>query len=323
MLTQPSDSSGVQEPPPAQTLQAVEVLVLLFKPHMVRLRDFLWSLKHQQRIELRVVLVYDGTPAEEETLHLQNLVREFSFPLCSFQYRVGTYRHAERAMRLCLSGQNPFVVADQDDWWMPDRLEQQSKLLIQDNVSGVTSNAHVVVGGQQTRFLLFEILQSSAEALRYQLICNHITGTGTLFSHQILSNALPFPDAGKDALHDHWLGIVAVAMNGVTMDEIPRWLYVQHESNQLGVPTSRSKVIVRLIWKLLKVVKGLVTRRDQYISTVNCLRSVIVSRRPQALLTNSYLMALPAQLSSSKGREKHRYIHALKFSRLEAIRFFV
>jgi len=321
VTTQQSTISGTNEPTLTQTSQSVEVLVLLFKPHLVRLQNFLWSLKNQQCIDLRVVLVYDGIPAEGESSQLHNLASQFDFALCFFQHQIGTYRHAERAMNLLLSGNNPFVIADQDDWWMPDRLDKQLRLLKLNNVSAVVSNANICYKSTKTRTLLFDVLRTEPESLRYQMICNHVTGAGTLFSEHIVQRVLPFPTETALSFHDHWLGIVAHASNGVFIDPSPRWHYIQHETNQVGMPASHFHRMLSLLKKIWNVALYKSASSREYLQTIEHFRDALVSRVPHSIPVDSYLMYSDSTRARRRVFKFMNLLEALVYSRLEILRF--
>jgi hypothetical protein len=61
-----------------------------------------------------------------------------------------------------------------------------------------------------------------------------VTGGAALFRSDILPAALPFPPPSETVLHDHWIGMVAMAFGEVAYVERPLYDYVQHGSAALG-----------------------------------------------------------------------------------------
>lgn len=302
-------------------LNVVEVLVLLYRPNLELLRRFLQSLTDQRNVNLRASLVYDGVPAPLEGFELRSIAVHFGFPLHFFQSHIGTYRHAERAMRTHLSHDHPFVVADQDDWWMPDRLIQQFELLATSKMSAVTSNAEIYVDNRPTSRFLFDVLQTKTESFRYQLICNHVTGNGTLFSEHILPYALPFPEAGVNAVHDHWLGAVAVALRGVRIDNAVRWHYVQHGANQVGIPVSRLASVSRISSKTIAILRSICAKGDLYVLTVTHFRKCLKGRIPESFDGDTFLMDSSNSAHPRRTSKVPSPFKRLRFSRFEVVRF--
>ena len=66
------------------------------------------------------------------------------------------------------------------------------------------------------------------------MIANSITGASTLFRRELLDDVLPFPRPPRPLPHDHWLGLVALALGEVAYVDEPLYDYVQHEGAVIG-----------------------------------------------------------------------------------------
>jgi len=301
--------------------RTVEVVVLLYRPSLPLLSGFLHSLKNQRAVDLQVTLAYDGSPLADEAENLRDMAERFNFSFRTFKDRLGIYLHAERALTQCLSRRFPFVLADQDDWWLPNRLEQQLHCLEASGSDAVTSDALIYSGSHPTSQRLFELLNTREESLRYELICNHVTGTGTLFSPQVATLSTPFPPSSPRAFHDHWLGIVAVAGNGVFLDREVRWHYVQHEGNQVGVPLSVWSRFYLGFHKLWEVAFGRILKTDSYYETVLAFRQAITERFPNSIRPNSFIFKTELNSSTARTIEDLTVLERLRLSRFEVLRF--
>jgi GT2 family glycosyltransferase len=123
------------------------------------------------------------------------------------------------------AGYRLIALADQDDVWELDRLAWQRKRLEQSGALLTAGNGKLINGdGIETggtlrdRFPVlpgWETADGSAR-LRSVLKESMATGAATMIDSRILSYGLPIPHGW---LHDRWLSIVAVARDGLDVDE--------------------------------------------------------------------------------------------------------
>ena len=134
------------------------------------------------------------------------------------------------------------ALADQDDVWMPHRLERAvAEFTARPSLTLLHADARLVdergepIGGT----LLEAIEVSVAERDLYRaraafdalLRRNLVTGATTMFRRALFETASPLP-AGW--VHDEWLAIIAAATGEVDMIEVPLIDYRQHGGNQIG-----------------------------------------------------------------------------------------
>ncbi len=135
------------------------------------------------------------------------------------------------------------ALCDQDDVWLPDKLESQLRCII-DAEAGTDKNLPVLVhsdlrvvdeGGSVVAesFWRYQKLQPSRmQALPSQLVQNCVTGCATMINRSLIKLATPIPE--QVIMHDWWLALVAVscgkvaAINSVTLN------YRQHGATQVG-----------------------------------------------------------------------------------------
>jgi len=154
--------------------------------------------------------------------------------------RVGVAANFAAALSAC---DGDFIaLSDQDDRWSPSRLEH-----LMHRVEGrpgamlLHGDAHLVdEQGRGLKKTLFEALQVSNRELRglqgerafdVLLDRNLVTGATTLIRRELLTLALPMPEFW---LHDEWLGVVAAAIQGLTVEQTALLDYRQHTANQIG-----------------------------------------------------------------------------------------
>lgn len=162
---------------------------------------------------------------------------------------LGVTANFEQAVRACTG--ELIALSDQDDIWLPDRLETMTAAFADPELSLLFSDAQLVDGeGEPLAHTLFESIRltrrelrevQSGNALRTLLRRNVVTGATVLFRRSLLDHALPFPASW---VHDEWLAIIAAITGRV--DVVPAQLieYRQHGGNQIGArkPTLADKV---------------------------------------------------------------------------------
>jgi glycosyltransferase involved in cell wall biosynthesis len=135
-------------------------------------------------------------------------------------------------------------LSDQDDVWLPDKIERQLSLMKaaalrhgNDHPVLVHSDLVVVDADLQPIHESFsESLRMSydaADPLRTLLIHNAITGCTIAMNRALLGAAVPVPPG---SMHDWWLSLSAAAYGTILRAEPPTVRYRQHAANVVGAP---------------------------------------------------------------------------------------
>jgi len=74
------------------------------------------------------------------------------------------------------------------------------------------------------------------------LVANSVTGAASLMRREVLDYALPFPPGQFAHFHDHWIGLVALALGDIEFVERPLYDYVQHGTASLGHAAANRRV---------------------------------------------------------------------------------
>jgi glycosyltransferase involved in cell wall biosynthesis len=160
-------------------------------------------------------------------------------------------KNFEQAISACSS--ELIALSDQDDVWMPDRLEKMvprfeqddSLVLLHTDACLVNSDRHDI---GHTLFHALEVSPSelarvhAGNAFDVLLRRNLVTGATTVFRRALLADALPLP---VEWVHDEWLAIIASTTARVDLSEEPLIEYRQHASNQIGARRDTFKEKVR------------------------------------------------------------------------------
>ena len=147
--------------------------------------------------------------------------------------RRGFYGNFERALSLAPAEAELVALCDQDDRWHPGKLATLRAAL--GGAAMAYSDQRLVdVRGRVLRETMWEGRRNNHTDIASLLVANSITGAATLFRRDVADLALPFPESPGLQFHDHWLGLVALAVGDIAYVDRPLYDYVQHEKAVFG-----------------------------------------------------------------------------------------
>jgi glycosyltransferase involved in cell wall biosynthesis len=158
--------------------------------------------------------------------------------------RQGFYRNFERALGMAPADADFVAMADQDDAWYPEKLATLVASL--DGAQLVYSDARIVDRrGEVVAETYWGHRRNNHTDLLSLLVANAVTGAASLFRRELLDDALPFPPAQFAHFHDHWIGLVALALGEVAYVPRPLYDYVQHRDASLGHAAANQTTAMR------------------------------------------------------------------------------
>jgi glycosyltransferase involved in cell wall biosynthesis len=147
--------------------------------------------------------------------------------------RLGFYRNFERALSMVPAECEFVALTDQDDAWRADKLQ-----VLLDAIGDaplVYSDARIVArDGRLISDTYWSTRRNNHSDLSSLLVANAVTGAASLLRRDLLEFALPFPPAQFAHFHDHWIGLVALALGEIVFVDRPLYDYVQHGEASLG-----------------------------------------------------------------------------------------
>ena len=144
---------------------------------------------------------------------------------------------------------------DQDDVWMPQKLERLTEAMKEAEASDAThpclvhSDLRVVDGSLRTitdSFVSQQRMDPGSASQSLLLSVNHVTGCAMMINRALLELALPLPS--EALMHDWWCALLSGAGRRQFIDE-PLVLYRQHGSNQVG---ANSRALVARMRRLAR-----------------------------------------------------------------------
>jgi len=167
--------------------------------------------------------------------------------------KAGVKANVENALRAC---QGAYIfLADQDDIWMPDKVERVLEVLSDAKVGLVVHDA-VVTDGTCENVVLesFYSLKGSGAGVLKNIWRNTYIGCCMAFKRELLEEVLPIP--GYIEMHDQWIGVINDQLKRGTKF-IPDQLikYRRHGNNASGMSHYGVMRMIRnrvcFVWALL------------------------------------------------------------------------
>jgi peptidoglycan/LPS O-acetylase OafA/YrhL/glycosyltransferase involved in cell wall biosynthesis len=219
--------------PPASGEPLIAVCMATFEPPLELFRRQVESIRAQTH-ESWVCVVSDdcSSPAHFAAIEAE-LAGDPRFILSRSPRRLGFYLNFERALSLAPANAAYVALADQDDRWYPEKLATLTAEI--GSAQLVYSDARVIDCEGNVRSDSYWVRRRNNHSdLLSLLVANSVTGAASLFRADLLEHVLPFPPGQFAHFHDHWIGLVALALGDLAFVPRPLYDYVQHGSAALG-----------------------------------------------------------------------------------------
>ncbi len=181
------------------------------------------SVLSQLRANDEVVVSDDGST--DETLAVIARFNDPRLRLLVGGCKLGVVKNFERALQA--SRGNTIFLCDQDDVWLPGKVERCQAALA--DCLLVVTDCVVVDNELKPLSPSFFRLRSSHPGILHNLWKNTYLGCCMAFRRELLQMALPFPN--RIPMHDMWLGMIAEAHGGTCFVAEPLLLYRRHGGN--------------------------------------------------------------------------------------------
>ena len=136
---------------------------------------------------------------------------------------------------------NYFMLSDQDDVWLPEKVEKSIKKLKEEDADLVFGDLEVVDQSLHTIYPSFNDFMKLTRKINkcknsYEMnyLYNCVTGCTLLAKSKTIQDFMPIPANSKYVVHDHWIALMT-SLHG-KLAYIPEKLikYRQHGDNQIG-----------------------------------------------------------------------------------------
>lgn len=158
---------------------------------------------------------------------------------------LGVLRNIEFVLE---KAKNPIIFfSDQDDVWLPDKVQTMLKYFEADpDVQVLMSDAVVVDQGKKVLFDSFYDYRQCRTGVWKNIWKNSYIGCAMAVRREFLRKCLPFPK--HVPMHDMWIGILADVESQVQMIPEKLLLYRRHDQNVSNI-SNKTSFTQKCIWR--------------------------------------------------------------------------
>lgn len=134
-----------------------------------------------------------------------------------------------------------YMLSDQDDFWLPEKIEKSVQKLEEDGSDFVFGDLEVVDRDLNTIYpsfgdfmLLNRKIKKYIGTYKLNYLYNCVTGCTVLGKKEFIDKILPIPKISKYLIHDHWMGLMMSIYGKNSYIEEKYIKYRQHGNNQVG-----------------------------------------------------------------------------------------
>lgn len=134
-----------------------------------------------------------------------------------------------------------YMLSDQDDIWLPKKVEKTYEQLKKQEADLVFGDLEVVNEKLETLFSSFnDYMKLSRKIKKYShtnqlnYLYNCVTGCTIMAKKEGIKQLLPLPTKSKYVAHDHWIGIITSLQGKLTYMPEKYIQYRQHANNEIG-----------------------------------------------------------------------------------------
>ena len=217
----------------------ISILMAVYEPRLDWLREQLESLEKQSYPNQRLYVRDDCSSAvrfQETERLVKECIRSFPCEIRRNEENLGSNGTFERLTREA-EGEY-FAYCDQDDVWLPEKLEVLQEELEQSGALLVCSDMFIIdaegrrVADSITKVRRRHRFRSGEGLAENLLISNFVTGCTMLVRSETAKAAIPFCPY---MVHDHYLALWCGERGAIVSIELPLLKYRVHGKNQTGV----------------------------------------------------------------------------------------
>jgi glycosyltransferase involved in cell wall biosynthesis len=246
---------------PARRRSRVAICMTTYNPSVELFSRQIDSIRSQTHSDWICVINDDHSRAELFE-QIQKIVGDDDrFQIHRNPANLGFYHNFERCLQLVPEDSAFVALSDQDDYWHSDKLEtllahfDAGTTLVYSDMNIIDERGNRIAESYWTE------RPNNYSNLASLLMANTITGAACMFPSDLLAFILPFPKKIGDLFHDHWIGIVALALGQIKYVDRSLYDYVQHSTNVIGhfIPPHPRKQL----WRLIKDVGNVALRTEK------------------------------------------------------------
>lgn len=203
------------------------------------LKEQIDSILNQTYQNIRLIISDDGSNDKTREILKQYEQKEERVIVYEQNENLGCIKNFEFLLQKVEN--DIYMLSDQDDVWMPEKIEKTYEHLKKEKADLVFTDLEVVDNELQMIYPSFnDFMKLSRKIEKYRntdkinYLYNCVTGCTILSRKKWIEKILPLPTNSKYVLHDHWIGLV-ISLEGKLAYLPEKYIqYRQHEDNEVG-----------------------------------------------------------------------------------------
>ena len=200
----------------------------------------------QQTMPIHEMVVCDDGSSDETLAILDRFSKQVTFPVIVHRNpeNLGSSKNFEQCLKLCQG--DLIFLCDQDDVWMPEKVERIVQYLEEHpEHEAVFSNATMIdQAGFPTGKTSFEQIEFTSEMQTkwqnqeaFDILLNGyvVTGATLAIRKAVLTTVLPVPTIIPELIHDGWIALILSASNKIGFINEALIQYREHSTQQVGL----------------------------------------------------------------------------------------
>lgn len=197
------------------------------------------SILNQTYKNIKVIVSDDRSDDSTPNILKELAEKDSRITLNLQQERLGVVGNFEFLLKQVQS--NYYMLSDQDDFWLPEKIEKSVQKLEEDGSDFVFGDLEVVDQDLNTIYpsfgdfmLLNRKIKKYIGTNKLNYLYNCVTGCTVLGKKEFIEKILPIPTISKYLIHDHWMGLMMSIYGKNSYIEEKYIKYRQHGNNQVG-----------------------------------------------------------------------------------------
>lgn len=218
--------------------EKIDILIATYNGEKF-IREQLDSIINQTYNNLRIVISDDCSNDSTKEILEEYKNKDNRIEVYLQERNLGVVKNIEFLLNKVKS--NYYMLSDQDDYWLPQKVEKSIEKLKEEEADLVFGDLEVVDEKLDTIYesfndymLLSRKIKKYINTGKMNYLYNCITGCTILAKKETIKYIVPIPDYSKRLIHDHWIGIMT-ELNGKLAYMPEKYIkYRQHGNNQIG-----------------------------------------------------------------------------------------
>ena len=213
----------------------IAICMAVYEPRRERLERQIESIRNQT-CQNWICIICDDSSSQSSLETIQQVVGDdHRFHCHRNRHNLGFYHNFEKAISLVPESIPYIALADQDDFWYPEKLERLVEEISLTDAALVYSDMRITdTDRKELAASYWQFRKNNYRDFQTLLVANTITGAASVFRSELRRKLLPFPPRVGDAFDDHWIGCCALVFGGIGYVDQPLYDYIQYDDSVIG-----------------------------------------------------------------------------------------